>query len=52
MDYTAAALGNVFERRNSIKTGLRILSEAPIMRHFTVELDRIESVKEASAILV
>jgi tryptophanase len=40
MDYTAAALGNVYERRNSIKHGFRIINEAPIMRHFTVELDR------------
>ncbi|NOX47577.1 MAG: tryptophanase [Chlorobi bacterium] len=40
MDYVAAALENVFERRDSIKKGLKILQEAPIMRHFTVELDR------------
>jgi tryptophanase len=40
MDYIAAAVGNVFERRNEIKTGFTILSEAPIMRHFTVELER------------
>jgi tryptophanase len=41
MDYVAAALENVFERRDSIKKGLKILQEAPIMRHFTVELDRV-----------
>lgn len=40
MDYVAAAVGNVFERRNEIKSGFSILSEAPIMRHFTVELER------------
>ena len=40
MDYTAAALGNVFERRNRITHGLSIVNEAPIMRHFTVELER------------
>lgn len=40
MDYIAAALNNVFERRDSITKGLKILKEAPIMRHFTVELDR------------
>ena len=40
MDYIAAALKNVFERRNNITKGLKILKEAPIMRHFTVELDR------------
>ena len=40
MDYIAAALKNVFERRSNITKGLKILNEAPIMRHFTVELDR------------
>ncbi len=39
MDYIAAAVGNVFERRNDITKGLSIISEAPIMRHFTVELE-------------
>lgn len=41
MDYVAVALANVFERRNSIKHGFKILWEAPIMRHFTVELEHI-----------
>ncbi|MCK5856656.1 MAG: tryptophanase [Bacteroidales bacterium] len=41
MDYIAASLGNVYSRRNEIKHGMKILSEAPIMRHFTVELDRL-----------
>ena len=41
MEYIAIALANVFERRNEIKRGFRILSEAPIMRHFTVELERL-----------
>ncbi len=40
MDYVAAAIENVFERRDKITKGLKILQEAPIMRHFTVELDR------------
>lgn len=40
MDYVAAALGNIFERRNTITKGLRIVAEAPIMRHFTVALER------------
>lgn len=40
MDYIAAALANVYERRNDIQNGLKIVQEAPIMRHFTVELDR------------
>ncbi len=41
IDYVAAAIENVFERRSQITKGLRILREAPIMRHFTVELDRV-----------
>jgi tryptophanase len=41
MDYIAATVANVFERRNKITKGLKILREAPIMRHFTVELDRV-----------
>ena len=41
MDYIAAALCNVYKRRKEIKKGLKILKESPIMRHFTVELDRI-----------
>jgi tryptophanase len=39
MDYVAATLINVFGRRESIRRGLAIKWEAPIMRHFTVELD-------------
>ena len=39
MDVVAVALKNVFDRRNEIKSGLRITQEAPIMRHFTVELE-------------
>jgi len=38
MDYIAAALANVKERAPSIRRGYRIVREAPIMRHFTVEL--------------
>ncbi len=41
MDYVAAAVINVFDRRKEITKGLKILKEAPILRHFTVELDRI-----------
>ncbi len=40
MDVIAVALKNVFDRRDKITKGFRILSEAPIMRHFTVELER------------
>ena len=41
MDLVAVALKNIFDRRHTIKTGFRILREAPIMRHFTVELEKI-----------
>ena len=42
MDVVAAGLKNVFDRGDSIKSGYKILKEAPIMRHFTVELDKTE----------
>jgi len=42
MDVVAAGLYNIFERRNELKKGFRIVDEAPIMRHFTVELERME----------
>lgn len=41
MDYVASVVRNVFERRNSIKHGLKIIWEAPIMRHFTVRMERL-----------
>ena len=34
----AAALKNVFDRRNEIKRGVEIIWEADLMRHFTVKL--------------
>lgn len=40
MKVVAVALKNIYDRRNSITKGLEIVSEAPIMRHFTVELKR------------
>jgi len=40
MEYVAIAVKRVFDRRNYLTRGLKILREAPIMRHFTVELDR------------
>ncbi|NOY37908.1 MAG: tryptophanase [Chlorobi bacterium] len=43
MRVVAAALKNLWERRNQIQHGLKILNEAPILRHFTVELERIEN---------
>ncbi len=42
MDYIAVALNNVFERRNEIQHGYSIKYEAPIMRHFTIELEKVE----------
>ena len=41
MDYVVATIANVYERRTEITRGFNILREAPIMRHFTVELDKI-----------
>ncbi|MCX6283099.1 MAG: tryptophanase, partial [Bacteroidetes bacterium] len=41
MDLVAAGLKNIWDRRNTIKSGFRIVREAPIMRHFTVELEKI-----------
>ncbi len=41
MDVVAIALKNVWDRRDSIRTGYSLLYEAPIMRHFTVELQKI-----------
>lgn len=38
MDYIAAALKNVYDRRESITRGYKITKELPIMRHFTIEL--------------
>ncbi len=40
MDYVAVALSNVYDRRELIRKGFVIVNEAPILRHFTVELDR------------
>jgi tryptophanase len=37
----AAALKNVFDRRENITSGYKIVHEAPIMRHFTVELSKV-----------
>ncbi len=42
MDVIAAALKNVFDRRDEIKHGYRITWEAPLMRHFTVQLEPVE----------
>lgn len=41
MDYVVAALHNIYLRRDQITSGYKIRYEAPIMRHFTVELEKI-----------
>ncbi len=41
MDVIAASLKNVFDRKNQITKGFKIIKEATIMRHFTVELERV-----------
>jgi tryptophanase len=38
MDVIAAAIKNVYDRRKEIKKGLKIVWEAPLLRHFTVKL--------------
>jgi len=38
INVVAVALKNVYDRRHQITSGLQIVREAPIMRHFTVEL--------------
>jgi len=40
MNVVAVALKNIYDRKDSIRNGFKIVSEAPIMRHFTVELER------------
>ncbi len=41
MDYVAATLANVAERREQLSAGFKIKRQAPILRHFTVELERV-----------
>jgi tryptophanase len=40
MEVVAVGLKNVFDRRNEISRGYRIVWEAPIMRHFTIKLEK------------
>jgi len=40
MDVVAAGLKNIYDIRDEIRSGLIIKKEAPIMRHFTVSLDK------------
>jgi tryptophanase len=41
MDYISAVAQNLMERKDKIRRGVRIAWEAPIMRHFTIRLDRL-----------
>jgi tryptophanase len=42
MDYVAAVCKKIFDTKHEAKHGLRIVEEAPIMRHFTVKLEKIK----------
>ncbi|MFA9388499.1 MAG: tryptophanase [Prolixibacteraceae bacterium] len=41
IDVVVAGLKNIYDRRDTIDTGLYITDEAPILRHFTVELAKV-----------
>ena len=41
MDVIAAACKNLYDRRNEITRGVKITWEAKLMRHFTVQLERL-----------
>lgn len=41
MDVIAVALKNVYDRRESINKGVKIVWEASLMRHFTVKLEMV-----------
>jgi tryptophanase len=42
MDYVVAAFAEIKRRKDTLIRGLRIQKEAKILRHFTVELERVE----------
>jgi len=42
MDYVAVTLANIKEKCKQLKTGMRIIKQADILRHFTVQLDMID----------
>ena len=44
MEYLAAALKSIFDSRHEAKRGYKIIWEAPIMRHFTVRLEKLYDV--------
>ena len=41
MRYIAAVLKNIYDSREKAKRGYKIVDEAPIMRHFTVKLEKL-----------
>lgn len=41
MDYVAVTMARVLERRESLQSGFKIIKQAQILRHFTVQLERI-----------
>ncbi|KAN0030822.1 hypothetical protein ACTA71_009467 [Dictyostelium dimigraforme] len=43
MKVVAVTLKNIYDRRFEIKTGYQIIHEAPILRHFTVELEKLQN---------
>lgn len=49
MDVIAAALKNVYDRREQVTRGVAIEWEAPLMRHFTVKLRRLKSLSSSRA---
>lgn len=49
MDVIAAALKNVYDRREQVTRGVAIEWEAPLMRHFTVKLRRLWSLSSSRA---
>ncbi|MDR2951167.1 MAG: tryptophanase [Prevotella sp.] len=42
MNVIAAALKNIYDRRESITKGMKIKWEAELLRHFTIELERVK----------
>ena len=42
MDYIAVAIKNVYDRRDELKKGYKIVWESEILRHFTVQLDEVK----------
>lgn len=42
INVVAAALKNIYDRRESITKGVKIAWEADLLRHFTIELERVE----------